>query len=311
MVLTTVLDTVLGVVFVFLVFSLFTSAAGEVIGRVFTWRQRHLWRTLRRLVDGDWGAWNKDQRPKPGTTTTKLVDQLSEHVLIRQLEGRIPTSRTRIGRIETGDFARAIVDVLAPSGQSPDRLAQLQTKLNELPNSALNAHLQSVLAEAGVTLDRVKVEIGSWFDSRMAWLSEAYKRHIKIVLVGIGLVIVCFWNVDAIRVTTEFYRDDALRAAITEEAVSLVESCAPTPSTDTTETPTSPQQPADADELRTCLGDELKDVTGEIHLPVGWPDPDRKWFMRVLGWGIAAVAVSQGAPFWFDVLRRATKLRKQ
>ena len=308
MFLTTALDTVIGVVFVFLVFSLLTSGIGEGIARAFTLRQRHLWRTLRKLVDGEAGPWNKDQRPKPGDTGTTLTDQLSEHPLIRQLEGPNLTSRSRVGHIDTGDFSRAMFDLLVPNPQEPNVLEQLMSKLQQLPEgSALRARLEFVLKQAGADLDAVGNAIGDWFDARMEWLSRVYKRHTKYLLFVIGLVVIPIFNVDAIRTTTELYRDDALRAAVAEEAASLVQTCTPTESTEGAE----PQEPADAEALRDCLGDEVKEVLGDIRLPVGWPDPDRNIWLRLLGWVIAAVAMSLGAQFWYDVLRRATTLRRQ
>jgi len=50
-----------------------------------------------------------------------------------------------------------------------------------------------------------------------------------------------------------------------------------------------------------------------MSLPVGWSDVDRTtgaWTLRVLGWLLVAGAVTVGAPFWFDLLRRALAHRK-
>jgi hypothetical protein len=33
------------------------------------------------------------------------------------------------------------------------------------------------------------------------------------------------------------------------------------------------------------------------------------WFWKVLGIIVTALAVSQGAPFWFDILQKAVNLR--
>jgi len=33
------------------------------------------------------------------------------------------------------------------------------------------------------------------------------------------------------------------------------------------------------------------------------------WFLKILGWLITALAISFGAPFWFDLLNRLVDLR--
>jgi hypothetical protein len=54
---------------------------------------------------------------------------------------------------------------------------------------------------------------------------------------------------------------------------------------------------------------EVGKTDDAIRLPVGWPDPDGTHESEVVGWILAGIAVSQGAPFWFDLLRKAMKLR--
>ena len=50
-----------------------------------------------------------------------------------------------------------------------------------------------------------------------------------------------------------------------------------------------------------------------MNLPIGWSDLNGSagaWAMRILGWVLVAGAVTLGAPFWFDLLRRALAHRK-
>jgi hypothetical protein len=68
------------------------------------------------------------------------------------------------------------------------------------------------------------------------------------------------------------------------------------------------------------------DEINKLGLPIGWtrnvsvpPDPPdprqlyglspQAWVMRVLGWLITALAVSLGAPFWFDLLNKFIVIR--
>ena len=49
-------------------------------------------------------------------------------------------------------------------------------------------------------------------------------------------------------------------------------------------------------------------------LPIGWKAPldnaEREgWISKLVGWIITALAVSLGAPFWFDMLNKLNSLR--
>jgi len=54
-----------------------------------------------------------------------------------------------------------------------------------------------------------------------------------------------------------------------------------------------------------------RSLLGEI---VGWQDVKQHnstadWLERILGWAITAVAISLGAPFWFDLLNKIMNIR--
>lgn len=288
-----IVDLALGMLFVFLVFSLLVSAVNEGITQILAWRSRHLWRALRRILDGDGADLNADQRPKvnaePGPSWT---DRLYAHPLIRQLERRVPTTRSRLPRIPATDFSRALIDLLVPDSGGATTTDQMRAAVRALPgDSALKAPLLAILTEAGDRIDQLRQGIGDWFDARMGALSRAYKQHVRWVLVGVGLVVAMAFNVDAIGAAKQLYRDEALRTAVAGQAISVVAEC---------------QEQADPVQ---CTRDQVGKVDPAIRLPVGWPDQDGIDALQVLGWLVAAVALGQGAPFWFDLLRRAGKLK--
>jgi len=65
-----------------------------------------------------------------------------------------------------------------------------------------------------------------------------------------------------------------------------------------------------AEDVSACTREQVSRFDQALRLPVGWPDRDGVDLLQVVGWLIAAVALGQGAPFWFDLLRRARELRK-
>jgi len=109
------------------------------------------------------------------------------------------------------------------------------------------------------------------------------------------------------------------------------------PNSDPANSPAQENNPAEADTsgqgTNPDLANQLKDVSEQISkieglgIPLGWPapKPDEKlgWFERVwqqaspvlerpttyLGWLLTAIAVSLGAPFWFDMLNKIMVVR--
>jgi hypothetical protein len=292
-------DLVLGLFFVFLVFSLAVSAANEGITRALEWRSRHLWRSLRRLLDGEGTDVRKDQRPNVAEATDSsqaLADRLYAHPLIRQLETRfLPTDRTRLSHLPTTDFSRALLDILAPENPGQTTVANLLTKVRALDDaSPLKTPLLAMINEAEGKVAKLREMVGEWFDARMEALSKTYKKHTRWVLVVLGLIVALIFNVDAVGAARRLYQDDALRAAVAGQATEVVSSC----------------EDKSGDELATCLREQAAEADSAIRLPVGWPDPDGIDWLQWVGWLIAGIALGQGAPFWFDLLRRAGQLRR-
>jgi len=73
---------------------------------------------------------------------------------------------------------------------------------------------------------------------------------------------------------------------------------------------------ANAEAKTPILSDDERDELADV---LGWPneqqtkaekvEPWRMWSFRVLGWFLTIVAVSLGAPFWFDLLNKIVNLR--
>jgi hypothetical protein len=287
-----VVDVVVGILFVFLVFSLVVSGVNEAITRLIAWRSRHLWRALRQLLDGEGEDLMADQRPSGADPeSAKWTERLYAHPLILQLEGRIPTAKSRLSNIPTPDFSRAFIDLLVPDGQGDVTVGQVRTALQGLPEGPLKGSLLALVNSAGERVADLQQDIGDWFDSRMEALSRSYRRHVKWVLVGIGIIVALSFNVDAIGAAQRLYRDEALRTAVADQATSVVATC---------------EEEAD---VAACTREQVGKVDTAIRLPVGWPDPDGINWLQGFGWLIAGIALGQGAPFWFDMLRKAGRLR--
>jgi hypothetical protein len=151
-------------------------------------------------------------------------------------------------------------------------------------------------AQGDFNAARATIEV--WYDDAMDRVSSWYKRSTQGILFVIGLVFAVAANIDTVTITRFLSHDAAAREAIVARAQASV---------------------ADTGYLRRSYDDAKKDLAA-LQLPIGWATPDsttlahRTWPQpspseRILGWLITALAVTMGAPFWFDLLNKVTAIR--
>jgi hypothetical protein len=113
----------------------------------------------------------------------------------------------------------------------------------------------------------------------------------------IGVIVAVGFNVNALHATQELYRSEALRDAVAEQAIGVVEAC----------------EAEEADAVDACVDREVANVAEKVELPVWWTDGgigEEADLGSAIGWLIAAGALSMGATFWFDTLRRLSGIRQ-
>lgn len=244
-------------------------------------------------------------------------------------------------------FVAALMDTLArpPEPGKPPRpavveqlgLGRVAQALETLPEPNLQRSLVALLpsrtqARAGTDaslltdeLSEFRARLERWFDSSMDRVSGWYKQRTQFVLFLIGLLAALVMNADSIRIAQALARDRALRESVVAVAQEQVKSN-PLP---------APQPPAQSDDeaiqaYAAALQQQLNTVSARIRdveglgLPLGWEaaefqttgDTPRAWYqwvilvvLKLLGLLSTAVAVSIGAPFWFDLLNKFMVVR--
>jgi hypothetical protein len=267
-----ILDTAIGLIFVFLVVSLTVSAANELLAALFKWRAKNLFLGIRQLL----------QDP----SVTGLVTRFYEHPLIEGLsaKGRKPSY------IPSRTFAVALLDIVSPTTPANNRtLEDLKAGIEKLPGS-LQVTFRVLLDEAGHDIEEFKTQLEIWFNSTMERVSGWYKRKTQILQLVLALIIVVLANVDSVRIAKSLSGvNSPLRDSIKDAAHSFIEK--------------NLQQENAQTQLRAAT-----EAIGNLALPIGWANggfgPT-----TVLGWLVTALAATLGAPFWFDLLNRFVNIR--
>ena len=199
--------------------------------------------------------------------------------------------------------------------------------------------LQSVLNTAkNVEEGREKLE--TWFDDSMNRVSEVFQRRLQLISFAVALTLALLFNIDTIYVARVLLenpelRQDVVRAAQRYEREQEAQGVLVPESTDATDASAQAVNPVTVQDIRSTAQSLL-----DLQLPIGWqytpvdtaaqsisenasfvdltrnprnfwnffPGHSEDWFQlwieKILGIAITTIAAAQGAPFWFDLLRK-------
>jgi len=342
-----VLDVAIGMAFVYLLLSLIASVVQEMLSAFMQLRPANLQRGLRSLFSGD--SLNSEMDlvnciydhglvrglysdPKMDSNTSpsrfrRMMDRV--RLGTRRLIGISPEEPLVIqadplllpAYIPSRTFALALIDILNANKETGEAAMTSITKTLadhnwKFRNNRAGQALFTLALDAKGDLVAFQRNLEQWYNDGMDRVSGWYKRYIQRVLIVIGLVMAIAFNVDSIRVARTLWLDRDARQAMVSAAGSYTTGhSAPAKPTDDVET------------LKAQLQQNVKafnDVTTTSLLPLGWKHPwkDYKSYWKddqksaalsglrlMAGWLMTALAISLGAPFWFDTLNRFMVVR--
>lgn len=305
-----IIEVGVGLILVFVLLSIIASQINNIIKNVLNIRGRYFASEMDSLV--------KDEA---------LLQQILSHPAISSL-----LHGDMVKEISADDLANVLVDNLAGSGERMELLERLSNTdmvrqlLVLVEDPGLKAELEEVLKTAR-SLSDAKMKLVDWFNSGMTRVSELYKRRLQLMSLVIGALLAILLNVDSIYVARTLWNDPVLRQATAEAAVVAAAKIDP-------EAPLSADVAQSVEEAQATVSQFLS-----LRLPIGWhyrslvegpviqvgsisPLEDTRnlwnlsaannpnWGMlllqKVIGLTLTTIAVMQGAPFWFDLLRKAT-----
>lgn len=279
----TILEIMIGMVFVYWLMSLMCYAFNELLAWIFSWRAEDLRKNISTLLGDPEGS--------------GLADKLFSHGLIKSLKknnGKNPSY------IPADTFALVLTDLLTPEEKRKGAysLVDIRETVTALPNEKLKQSLLALIDNAKDDIVKAKENIEKWFNAFMERASGWYKRKTQLATIVIAVVLTGIFNVDSIRITTQLAKDNTLRAVIVAEAEQEVAAA---------QTQGELKTQTSVEKFK-----ELKTRLHELGLPLGWGGEvchDIKWGEKILGLLLTMLAVSLGAPFWFDIMTKFVNLR--
>jgi len=229
-----VLEVVIGLVFIFLLYSLLATTVCELIASALGLRAKNLTRAIRRMLDDspvkrknvfndllelsnafiyrvtfflsyflpfikDAGLLLKDK---------KLSDKFYENPKIKYLSATYAYSKPSY--ISGNNFADALTDLLQGAASSDSGMATIEKNLTDnLLGIDKETHTQvlSYFKQSAGDIEKFKAYLEKWFDETMERITGWYKRKTQLMIFCIGWIIAISFNVDTIEIVKNLSKD--------------------------------------------------------------------------------------------------------
>lgn len=285
------LEVAIGLAFVFFLLSVIVSALTEAISSLTKRRAK----TLEKGLVGLLGE----------TFATKVLNHpLTKNDLSSTKQGAMPSY------ISSRNFSLALIDELkkegGEDGGSYERVRAAVKSLEEdATHGPLGEQLGTLLAsthwddDAKKSIEQFRAASEKWFDDTMDRVSGWYKRWSQLINIIAAVAIAVVLNASTVRIAERLAGDETVRSAVVAGADKA--------------TGSGEGAPKASGQAAQNAVDELK----SLQVPLLWSDDNNpfhdpspsKLVIAVGGWLLTAIAISLGAPFWFDALSKLARLR--
>ncbi|QNI33322.1 hypothetical protein H7849_05005 [Alloacidobacterium dinghuense] len=298
-----VLGVAVGIVLVCLLLSIIASHVREMAAAFTARRAIVLEEAIRKMV-GDSGIYER-------FANHPLIETISFQPATFLGLGFTKAPKPRPTYIASPLFTRVLLVTLAEIHSLPSTdVTAVVAKLP--PDSALRQKLGAIIL--GIEHDSAACvsAIEQWYDGTMDRVNGLYKRHTQTWLLALGMILAVAFNANLFRITQRLWTSKDARDAVT--ATAQMYSC-------------KDGQPCGLPDYETARSEIQRRLGDELPLGYDWryvqsywrsgADPENAglraiaghWIFNLVGWILTAIAVSLGAPFWFDLLNKLVNLR--
>ena len=317
------LDVAIGLIFVFFLLAIVCSGINEAIASLARWRAQDLER----------GMWELLQDPEKGS---QALEKLKAHPLIQPMlnpknkdtagaspplkDGRPKTSRKTDfpSYIPSRTFVTALLGLeqqavsVANDVDVKEALRKVDQSIKEIPSDRVQQALTSLLHSAQGDAVAFRRNVEQWYDDQMERVSGWYKQRIQKVLWILAFVVAFTLNADTLQIAKRLWVEPSVRASLVSQAQTATEKDTTKTDTTTEEDTTKTDPTTQLQTLAVPLGWHLAYADDD---PQGFPVGDWKsstlwaFLSKLIGLSLTAVAITFGAPFWFDLLGKFARLR--
>jgi hypothetical protein len=240
-----------------------------------------------------------------------------------------PDRKTKIHNVPNTVFTQALIELGVKDAADSQR--SVESYLKDLPDP-IGSQLRTIWATSRRDILEFRRQAEQWFDGQMARLSSLYRSQTRIVMVLLGAVVAVVGfgvglRTDTLGLVSDLQRDANLRSAFADlgtqvskaDLQDLAEAGCPTTTTVEGDSPSFQcvARGLEAYENVDLIFDDRGAGTPSDDSTFGtwwssfWGQLGDLWtWRRLAGVVLTAVALSFGASFWYNVLRRLVGLRQ-
>lgn len=314
-----ILEIVIGLVFIYLLLSLLATTISELAMNLLYSRGKNLHIAIQTMLDDDQDV---------------LCKSFFNHPLIQKLKKKGQKGFPSYIRNEY--FSKVLIELLYK--ENDGRLENIEAAIEDLPDGRTKEVLKTFARDARGNIEDFKENIEKWYQEVMDQATGWYKVNVRKVLFGLGMIISIVFNADSLRIAEKLSLDPEARRQMISMAYEYIDKEEANKSADQPVvsnpapggTTSAPSNTADTTvshlkkRIYYLIDEEIN--TASSALGMGWKEapkaniqffskfwPDKAWwqyiFYSLLGWIITAFAITLGAPFWFDLLKRVMSIR--
>jgi hypothetical protein len=218
----------------------------------------------------------------------------------------------------------------AGAANSAAAIDALRKGINDsVASHAVKRGLLALVDASGSDAAKLRENIENWYNSSMDRVAGWYKRRIQWIILALGVLLAVVLNADSVIVSQALWKNAALRSGVVKAAEDLNAHYVKTSSLPATSDTSA--APADQSTLTPeQQGEQYNRKLQSLGLPIGWNNQDEahrlpdgflkspvhflslsvhQLDLHWLGWLITGLAISLGAPFWFDLLNKIIVVR--
>jgi hypothetical protein len=302
------LDLVIGLIFIYLVYSIACSTLWEIMISFSHLRGKMLFKWLYNSFGGG---------------EKELGKLIEKHPLIK---GLTRNDKSKPSYISSGVFTDVLLDIINSQAGKTEALnfnmEVIKKRISETPllKEEMKRVFLQYLSEAGDKIDILKQKIARWYDETQERLLGAYKKKLQWWIFVISLVLVGATNADTFKLCSYLYTNDSAREAIANKASLYVQDSSVVRMVSSIDTVRINEiSGRSQEELIKGMAEDFKTLKNldkelkQAEIPIGWTGEKLENFWdyvkKIGGLLLTALAVSMGSPFWFDVLGKLANLR--
>jgi len=312
------LDVMIGLVFVYLLLAVLCTTVNEWLAGLMKLRSKNLAAAIKQLLDS---------QPGPGGDAGWFLKKFYEHPLIAgMLKPGTTGAAAHPSYLPSRTFATTVMDIVTAQKPGKIEFKDLESGINALPDGDVKKALLALIQNSG-DLDQAQKNIETWFDDTMDRASGWFKRRTQVVTVLVAIVLTGLTNADTINIVRTLWKNPTQRALLVKQAEKRVAEGKKEDSSTSEDVSVAykdKNNPLKPTKIAKPSKDELDALGGVL----GWPEKcpasesqakdaqpkdckekEVNWGNRLLGWFLTVIAVSLGAPFWFDILNKFINIR--